>query len=53
MEVARAVLDVVVSHRAAIEMYRRAGWEEVGRAVWNLPDGSPLRELVFASPSPM
>lgn len=49
----RAVLDVVVSHRAAIEMYRRAGWDEVGTVDWKLPDGSPLTELVFVSPNSM
>lgn len=46
----RAVLDVVEEHRPAIALYERCGWTQAGRAVWTLPDGRPLRELVYVSP---
>jgi ribosomal protein S18 acetylase RimI-like enzyme len=42
------VLEVVESSHAAIALYRRSGWVEVGRAALALPDGRELRELVFA-----
>jgi ribosomal protein S18 acetylase RimI-like enzyme len=41
------VLEVVESSQAAIALYRRSGWVEVGRASLALPDGGELRELVF------
>jgi GNAT superfamily N-acetyltransferase len=43
------VLEVVESSHAAIALYRRSGWVEVGRTALALPDGRDLRELVFAS----
>ena len=42
------VLEVVESSHAAIALYRRSGWVELGRASLALPDGRELRELVFA-----
>ena len=42
------VLEVVESSPAAIALFRRSGWVEVGRAALALPDGRELRELVFA-----
>ena len=42
------VLEVVESSHAAIALYRRSGWVEVGRTSLALPDGHELRELVFA-----
>ncbi len=47
----RAVLDVVTDHRAAVRLYQDAGWEQAGIVTWNLPDGSPLTEMVFVSPA--
>lgn len=41
------VLGVVESSQAAIALYRRSGWIEVGRTALALPDGRELRELVF------
>ena len=41
-----AVLDVVGSHRAAVALYRGAGWVELGGAAASLPDG---RELTNSS----
>jgi GNAT superfamily N-acetyltransferase len=43
------VLEVVESSHAAIALYRRSGWVELGRTALALPDGRELRELVFAS----
>ena len=43
------VLEVAESSHAAIALYRRSGWVEVGRTALALPDGRELRELVFAS----
>ena len=44
-----AVLEVVESSHAAIALYRRSGWVEVGRTALALPDGRELPELVFAA----
>jgi GNAT superfamily N-acetyltransferase len=41
------VLDVVESSRSAIALYRSAGWVELGRTSFVLPDGRELPELVF------
>jgi len=43
------VLDVVDSHHAAVALYRRSGWVELGRAAVTLPDGRELHELVFTA----
>jgi hypothetical protein len=43
------VLEVVESQHAAIALYRRSGWGEVGRTSLSLPDGRDLSELVFAA----
>ena len=42
------VLEVVESSHAAIALYRRSGWVELGRPSLALPDGRELRELLFA-----
>ena len=41
------VLDVVVSSTAAIALYRRQGWTEVGATWIEFPDGKRIGELVF------
>ena len=41
------VLDVVVSSTAAIALYRREGWTEVGATSFEVPDGQRIEELVF------
>ena len=45
------VLEVVESSHAAISLYRRSGWVEVGRTALPLPDGRELSELVFVADS--
>ncbi len=47
-----AVLDVLESSHAAIALYRRAAWVEVGRTAVLLPDGREVGELVFAADHP-
>lgn len=47
----RAILDVVTEHKEAIALYERGGWNQVGEVEWCLPDGRPLREFVYVSPS--
>ena len=44
-----AAPEVVESSHAAIALYRRCGWVEVGRTALPLPDGRELPELVFAA----
>ena len=48
----RAILDVLIEHTAAIRLYEESGWNRVGRVTWHLPDGRPLDEYVYISPSP-
>lgn len=43
------MIEVVESSHAAIALYRRAGWVEVGRTTLPLPDGRELSELVFVT----
>jgi ribosomal protein S18 acetylase RimI-like enzyme len=47
------MLDVVAtsSAAAAISLYRRAGWQEVGRTMFTTPDDQPIEELVFLGPN--
>lgn len=47
------MLDVVdtPSASAAISLYRRKGWQEVGRTTFRLPDGHDMEELVFVAPA--
>jgi len=47
----RAVLDVVIDHHSAIRLYEDAGWVQADTVTWTLPDGSPLTEFVYVSPS--
>jgi GNAT superfamily N-acetyltransferase len=46
------MLDVVdtPSASAAISLYRREGWQQVGRTTFKLPDGHDLEQLVFRAP---
>jgi hypothetical protein len=46
------VLDVVdmPSATAAISLYRRSGWQEVGRTVFRLADETEADELIFVWP---
>lgn len=46
------ILDVVVGTDAAIALYERAGWTRLGTVSFDLPDGSELREYVYAAPRP-
>ncbi|MHB1547984.1 MAG: hypothetical protein ACYCV5_13415 [Acidimicrobiales bacterium] len=43
---------VVTDHRSAVHLYEDDGWARAGTVTWMLPDGSPLTELVYVSPSP-
>ena len=43
------VLDVVSSSAAAIALYRRAGWRDIGRTSFTFPDGSSIEETVFVA----
>jgi ribosomal protein S18 acetylase RimI-like enzyme len=47
------MLDVVVTSSAAtaISLYRRAGWQEVGRTMFRMPDDREIEELVFLGPN--
>jgi ribosomal protein S18 acetylase RimI-like enzyme len=46
------MLDVVDTPSAstAISLYRREGWQEVGRTTSRLIDGHDIEELVFRAP---
>ncbi|MDA8149218.1 MAG: hypothetical protein M0Z93_10665 [Actinomycetota bacterium] len=42
----------MTDHRSAVHLYEDDGWARAGTVTWMLPDGSPLTELVYVSPSP-
>ena len=44
------ILDVVIDHTAAIELYERCGWSRAGRVVARFEDGSSLDEFVYLCP---
>jgi GNAT superfamily N-acetyltransferase len=46
-----AVLDVVATSTAAIRLYRREGWIEIGQTSFDLPDGRRVAELVVRAPN--
>lgn len=46
------ILDVVEGNQAAIALYERVGWRHLGMVSFTLPDGSELREHVYAAPDP-
>ncbi len=46
------ILDVVEGNQAAIALYERVGWRRLGMVSFTLPDGSELREHVYAAPDP-
>jgi GNAT superfamily N-acetyltransferase len=49
----RPVLDVVDDNRAAVAMYRRLGWIELGRYEERFHDDGPVERLhCFAAPHP-
>jgi GNAT superfamily N-acetyltransferase len=44
------VLDVVDDFKAAIALYRNAGWTSIGDVLVHMPDGTNLTEIVFRGP---
>jgi GNAT superfamily N-acetyltransferase len=44
------VLDVVDDFKAAIALYRNAGWTSIGDVLVHLPDGTNVAEIVFRGP---
>ena len=42
------VLDVDMNLTAAIALYERAGWQRIGVTDVHLPDGTSLREAIYA-----
>lgn len=42
------ILDVDMNLTAAIALYERAGWQRIGQTSIDLPDGTSLREAVYA-----
>ncbi|WSC96815.1 GNAT family N-acetyltransferase [Streptomyces sp. NBC_01754] len=47
----RLVLDVMVKDRSAVRLYRRLGWEEIGRIVHHLEDGEGVDAVALVSPA--
>ncbi|MFJ6460000.1 GNAT family N-acetyltransferase [Streptomyces sp. NPDC091387] len=47
----RLVLDVMVKDSSAIRLYRRLGWEEIGRIVHPLEDGEGVEAVALVSPA--
>lgn len=45
------VLDVHATALAALDLYRSAGWQELGRCAFTLPDVAPIGEVVFGLPA--
>jgi ribosomal protein S18 acetylase RimI-like enzyme len=43
----RPVLDVDINLTAAIALYERTGWQRIGEASIDLPDGTSLHEAVY------
>jgi GNAT superfamily N-acetyltransferase len=46
----RPVLDVVVTHRMAIQLYEACGWVRAGAVTSRLRDGTELEEIVYFGP---
>jgi GNAT superfamily N-acetyltransferase len=46
----RPILDVAAHYHAATALYDTAGWRRIGTASFPLPDGTTVREIVFAAP---
>ena len=42
------ILDVDINLTAAIALYERAGWQRIGQASIDLPDGTTLHEAIYA-----
>jgi GNAT superfamily N-acetyltransferase len=42
------ILDVDTNLTAAITLYEHAGWQRIGQASIDLPDGTSLHEAVYA-----
>src|SRR5439155_1431477 len=42
------ILDVDVNLTAAITLYERTGWQRIGQASIDLPDGTSLHEAIYA-----
>jgi GNAT superfamily N-acetyltransferase len=48
----RPVLDVVITHRKAIQLYETCGWVRAGAVTSRLCDGTELEEIVYFGPHP-
>jgi GNAT superfamily N-acetyltransferase len=46
------VLDVVITHRLAIQLYEACGWIRAGAVTSRLRDGTELEEIVYFGPRP-
>jgi GNAT superfamily N-acetyltransferase len=46
------VLDVVITHRMAIQLYETCGWIRAGAVTSRLRDGTELEEIVYFGPHP-
>jgi [ribosomal protein S18]-alanine N-acetyltransferase len=44
------VLDVVASASAAVGLYQREGWIDIGRVAFDLPDAESIEVIVFRGP---
>lgn len=44
------ILDVAAHYHAAVALYEGAGWRRIGTALFRMPDGSSVTELVFTAP---
>ena len=44
------ILDVAAHYGAAIALYEEAGWRRIGTALFPMPNGSPVTEIIFAAP---
>ena len=45
-----AILDVAAHYDAAVALYDDAGWRRIGEVMFPMPDGSAVKEIVFAAP---
>jgi GNAT superfamily N-acetyltransferase len=48
----RPILDVVITHRMAIQLYETCGWVRAGAVTSRLRDGAELEEIVYFGPHP-
>jgi GNAT superfamily N-acetyltransferase len=45
------ILDVVPRHESAVSLFERAGWTQIGKVNFDLPDGSTVAEFVYCAPA--